>query len=48
MREGGSTGLGLSIAKWIADVHNADIGVTSEVGTGTTMKFLIATEPSSN
>jgi heavy metal sensor kinase len=30
------SGLGLSIAKWIADMHHADISVTSECGRGTT------------
>jgi signal transduction histidine kinase len=28
-------GLGLSIAKWIADTHNAEISVSSEPGAGT-------------
>jgi signal transduction histidine kinase len=34
-------GLGLSIAKWIADAHGADITVTSEQGQGTraTVRF---------
>lgn len=30
-------GLGLSIAKWIADVHHAEIGLSSELGHGTTV-----------
>jgi two-component system phosphate regulon sensor histidine kinase PhoR len=30
-------GLGLSIARWIADVHGAEIVVASEVGRGTSV-----------
>jgi signal transduction histidine kinase len=33
--QGDGAGLGLSIARWIADVHGATIGVTSTVGQGT-------------
>ncbi len=29
------TGLGLAIVRWVADVHNAEIHLTSTVGTGT-------------
>ena len=41
VRDGGSTGLGLSIAKWILDNHNADVTVSSSVGIGTTVKVLL-------
>ncbi len=35
-RETGGTGLGLTIAKQIADLHGARLGVQSEVGRGST------------
>jgi heavy metal sensor kinase len=35
-KETGGSGLGLSIVKWIADCHGAGIGVSSELGRGTT------------
>lgn len=35
-RAHGGSGLGLSIARWIVDVHGGDIEVTSKVGEGTT------------
>jgi heavy metal sensor kinase len=35
-REAGGSGLGLSIAKWIIDLHNGTIDVQSETGKGTT------------
>ncbi len=41
VRDGGSTGLGLSIAKWITDNHNAEITVSSSLGIGTTIKVVI-------
>ena len=34
-REGGGAGLGLSLARWIADRHHATIELTSRPGTGT-------------
>lgn len=36
-REMGGSGLGLSIAKWIADVHKGTIGIESAPGQGTTV-----------
>jgi signal transduction histidine kinase len=36
-REMGGSGLGLSIAKWIADVHKGTIGIESVPGLGTTV-----------
>jgi signal transduction histidine kinase len=36
-REMGGSGLGLSIAKWIADVHKGTIGIESAPGKGTTV-----------
>lgn len=40
-------GLGLAIARWIADVHGARIAVESQPGTGTrvTMRFPLAARP---
>jgi heavy metal sensor kinase len=37
-RDMGGAGLGLSIAKWIADAHRASIEVHSELGRGSTFK----------
>jgi signal transduction histidine kinase len=34
-KQSGGSGLGLSIAKWILDQHDADVLVTSKVGEGT-------------
>jgi heavy metal sensor kinase len=42
-RSSGGFGLGLSIAKWVADCHGASIGVESEVGKGS--EFTIAFPP---
>ena len=36
-RESGGAGLGLSIARWIADVHHATIEVSSRLEHGTTV-----------
>ena len=33
-------GLGLAIAKWIADIHNAVIAVESAEGRGTTFRVV--------
>lgn len=38
------SGLGLSIAKWIADSHDIKISVASELGKGTTFTLTIPTE----
>ncbi|MFW5982246.1 MAG: sensor histidine kinase [Halanaerobiaceae bacterium] len=35
------SGLGLSIAKWIIDKHNGEVGIESEVGKGTRVKISI-------
>jgi heavy metal sensor kinase len=40
-RESGGPGLGLSIAKWIADAHEGKISVTSNVGEGSIFKVEI-------
>jgi signal transduction histidine kinase len=40
-------GLGLSIARWIAQAHDADIGVDSEVGRGTTVTIRFPSSVSS-
>jgi signal transduction histidine kinase len=37
----GGAGLGLSIVKWIADVHHARVDVQSEVGKGTTFTVIL-------
>jgi signal transduction histidine kinase len=38
-RESGGAGLGLSIAKWIADQHGAALAVHSIVGQGSTFQL---------
>lgn len=40
-REQGSSGLGLSIAKWIVDKHDGQIQVQSDVGVGTSFTIMI-------
>ena len=40
-RQMGSYGLGLSIAKWIVDIHHGSIQVASEVGKGSTFTIQI-------
>ena len=37
----GSSGLGLSMVKWIADAHKASIGIQSEIDKGTTFTLTI-------
>ena len=41
-REMGGAGLGLSIAKWIAEGHNAQIEVESALGKGSTFRAVFA------
>jgi signal transduction histidine kinase len=38
-RERGGVGLGLSIARWIVDVHDGEIRTTSEPGKGSTFRI---------
>lgn len=40
-RKQGGSGLGLSIAKWIAQAHGGNIRVTSQVGQGSTFSLLL-------
>jgi heavy metal sensor kinase len=40
-RDAGGAGLGLSIARWIADAHRAQIEVESELGCGSTFTVLL-------
>src|SRR5438045_876113 len=46
-REQGGAGLGLSIAKWIVDMHGGSIGVESEVGKGSIFTIRIPLDSSS-
>jgi signal transduction histidine kinase len=43
-REHGGAGLGLSIAKWIVDVHGGSISVESELGKGSTFAIRLPPE----
>jgi len=38
----GSSGLGLSMVKWIADVHKGELKVESELGVGSTFSFILS------
>ena len=40
-KEKGGTGLGLPIAKWIAQKHNVELCIESELGKGTTIVLRI-------
>jgi len=40
-REGGRTGLGLSIAEWIVKEHRGNISVSSKEGVGTTFRIIL-------
>ncbi len=46
-REPGA-GLGLAIARWIADAHGAELTVASDVGKGTTVQLAFAAAPSAS
>ena len=37
----GDTGLGLAIARWIAEAHDIRLSLTSELGRGTTIHLYI-------
>lgn len=45
-RDKGGIGLGLSIAKWIAEIHGGKIAVESEPGQGTTFKVSLPVQKS--
>ncbi|PGS55456.1 hypothetical protein COC46_03375 [Bacillus sp. AFS041924] len=42
-RQIGRHGLGLAIAKWIVEIHNGTIHVTTEIGKGSTFTLRIPT-----
>jgi signal transduction histidine kinase len=44
-RDGGGSGLGLSIAKAIVEAHGGDITLRSEEGQGTTVRFTLPRPP---
>ncbi|HLA43062.1 MAG TPA: HAMP domain-containing sensor histidine kinase, partial [Aggregatilineales bacterium] len=44
-RDEGGSGLGLSIAKWIAEVHQGSIKVNSKEGAGTTFTVILPIKP---
>ncbi len=43
-RDSGGAGLGLSLAKWIAEAHDAELTVTSKPGSGSAFRFSIVRE----
>lgn len=47
-REMGGSGLGLSIAKWIADIHNGTLTVQSAVNVGSTFTVTVPLKPPSS
>jgi signal transduction histidine kinase len=47
-RQLGGSGLGLALAKWIADQHHAALTVESQVGMGTRFRLIIEQQTGTN
>ena len=45
-RELGGTGLGLAIVKHLVGAHGGELGIESQEGEGTTVRFTLPTKPS--